>query len=300
MQNATHSASAWGHLTVVQLLIERGCAFAVKNTAGFTPADFAYSHSVKAALEAFGRVQHELRRRRWRAASSNHSGASTEDLGLAQLRTHTQGQGSNTSPRMFDDSVLYEDDLEEMGSFSHGGSLSRKSSNSDAAMPPKVERLLGTALPNAAHQTPASQAGSGGGGGSSSTFSGNSPFFQPQWQPSTSSPRGFAARSGSISDTGSVPPLPLGIARPQLNPYPLTPNTRQADPSTPMKHSGPLPQPVREDSIGSSPGMVPSASSASVSSNMGCIANKMILQDQAAMSSYLSRAKASSGGSRRN
>jgi hypothetical protein len=55
------SASAWGHipvsllnthvklylipLQVVQLLIERGCAFNAKNNEGFTASDYAYSYA---------------------------------------------------------------------------------------------------------------------------------------------------------------------------------------------------------------------------------------------------------------
>ncbi|PWN41089.1 ankyrin [Ceraceosorus guamensis] len=57
-----HHASSWGHLIVVQLLIERGCVFASKNTSGFTAGDYAYNEQCKEALEAFGRAQYEGRR----------------------------------------------------------------------------------------------------------------------------------------------------------------------------------------------------------------------------------------------
>ncbi|KAN0065915.1 hypothetical protein ACQY0O_001048 [Thecaphora frezii] len=69
---ALHCASAWGHLSLVQLLIERGCVFAAQNHEGFTAADFAFTHNVKAALEAFGREQFESRKRtrRGQAAAS--------------------------------------------------------------------------------------------------------------------------------------------------------------------------------------------------------------------------------------
>ncbi|PBK72760.1 ankyrin [Armillaria solidipes] len=38
-----HSASSWGHITVVQLLIERGCSYTARNNDGFTASDYAYS-----------------------------------------------------------------------------------------------------------------------------------------------------------------------------------------------------------------------------------------------------------------
>lgn len=60
---ALHFASAWGHLSLVQLLIERGCSLAVKNTEGSTASDYAYSHSVKEALETLGRVRYESRKK---------------------------------------------------------------------------------------------------------------------------------------------------------------------------------------------------------------------------------------------
>lgn len=37
------SASSWGHIPVVQLLIERGCQYAARNNEGFTASDYAYS-----------------------------------------------------------------------------------------------------------------------------------------------------------------------------------------------------------------------------------------------------------------
>lgn len=60
---ALHFASAWGHLSLVQLLIERGCSLAVQNTEGSTASDYAYSHSVKEALETLGRVRYESRKK---------------------------------------------------------------------------------------------------------------------------------------------------------------------------------------------------------------------------------------------
>lgn len=58
-----HYASSYNHLLVVQLLIERGCAFASKNSFGFTAADYAYTSSLKGALEAFARAKFERDRK---------------------------------------------------------------------------------------------------------------------------------------------------------------------------------------------------------------------------------------------
>ncbi|TKY89865.1 hypothetical protein EX895_001162 [Sporisorium graminicola] len=60
---ALHFASAWGHLSLVQLLIERGCSLAVKNADDSTASDYAYSHSVKEALETMGRARYESRKK---------------------------------------------------------------------------------------------------------------------------------------------------------------------------------------------------------------------------------------------
>lgn len=57
-----HYAAAYNHLLVVQLLIERGCAHNAKNYFDFTAADYAYSTSLKSALEAFVRAQHDGKR----------------------------------------------------------------------------------------------------------------------------------------------------------------------------------------------------------------------------------------------
>lgn len=60
---ALHFASAWGHVSLVQLLIERGCSLAVKNAEGSTASDYAYSHIVKEALETMGRLRYESRKK---------------------------------------------------------------------------------------------------------------------------------------------------------------------------------------------------------------------------------------------
>ncbi|UZJ56904.1 hypothetical protein CBS101457_006224 [Exobasidium rhododendri] len=54
-----HHAASYDHLLVVQVLIEKGCNFAWQNMAGFTAADYAYSLSLKGALEAFARTKYE-------------------------------------------------------------------------------------------------------------------------------------------------------------------------------------------------------------------------------------------------
>ncbi|KAG6830830.1 hypothetical protein H0H92_014482 [Tricholoma furcatifolium] len=54
-----HFASAWGHIPVVQLLIERGCQFASRNNDGFTASDYAYSFSTKDTLQDTARLTFE-------------------------------------------------------------------------------------------------------------------------------------------------------------------------------------------------------------------------------------------------
>jgi len=38
-----YSASAWNYVSVLQLLIERGCQFAARNNENFTASDYAFS-----------------------------------------------------------------------------------------------------------------------------------------------------------------------------------------------------------------------------------------------------------------
>ncbi|KAI0089328.1 hypothetical protein BDY19DRAFT_138806 [Irpex rosettiformis] len=54
-----HYASAWGHIPIVQLLIERGCQYNVRNNDGFTPSDYAYSTNTKDILQDTARAQFE-------------------------------------------------------------------------------------------------------------------------------------------------------------------------------------------------------------------------------------------------
>ena len=70
-----HYASAWGHVETIKALLERGCQFAIRNVDGFTAADFAYSHTVKAALETTARDVFEENKRNRRKAEINASNA---------------------------------------------------------------------------------------------------------------------------------------------------------------------------------------------------------------------------------
>jgi len=54
-----HYASSWGHIPIVQLLIERGCQYSAKNNEGFTASDYAYSFSTKDTLQDTARLQFE-------------------------------------------------------------------------------------------------------------------------------------------------------------------------------------------------------------------------------------------------
>ena len=57
------SASAWGHVPVLQLLIERGAGFQLRNNAGWTASDLAFSFSVMNALQDHVRIVFEANKR---------------------------------------------------------------------------------------------------------------------------------------------------------------------------------------------------------------------------------------------
>lgn len=59
-----HYASAWGHVEVLRVLLERECQFSARNYEGFTPSDFAYSTTVMNALQNIARECYEERRSR--------------------------------------------------------------------------------------------------------------------------------------------------------------------------------------------------------------------------------------------
>jgi len=54
-----HYASSWGHIPVLQLLIERGCQYTARNNEGFTASDYAYSFSTRDTLQDTARLQFE-------------------------------------------------------------------------------------------------------------------------------------------------------------------------------------------------------------------------------------------------
>ncbi|KAJ1033865.1 hypothetical protein NDA16_000073 [Ustilago loliicola] len=93
---ALHFASAWGHVSLVQLLIERGCSLAVKNAEGSTASDYAYSHSVKDALETMGRVRYESRKKTRRVPVAT------------VMPSSSRPSVSNASSAQFDDSTISE------------------------------------------------------------------------------------------------------------------------------------------------------------------------------------------------
>lgn len=45
------SASAWGHVTVVQLLIDRGCGVNLRNNEGFSASDYSYNFSTRDSIQ---------------------------------------------------------------------------------------------------------------------------------------------------------------------------------------------------------------------------------------------------------
>ncbi|KAG9000622.1 hypothetical protein FRB94_009579 [Tulasnella sp. JGI-2019a] len=58
-----HHASAWNHVSVLQLLIERGCQYAARNNEGFTASDYAFSYSTMNTLQETARSQFESNKR---------------------------------------------------------------------------------------------------------------------------------------------------------------------------------------------------------------------------------------------
>ncbi|SAM84435.1 related to HOS4-subunit of the Set3 complex [Ustilago bromivora] len=91
---ALHFASAWGHVSLVQLLIERGCSLAVKNVERSTALDYAYSHSVKEALETMGRLRYESRKKSRRVPVAT------------VMPSATRATAANAVTSQFDDSTL--------------------------------------------------------------------------------------------------------------------------------------------------------------------------------------------------
>ncbi|KAG6821598.1 hypothetical protein H0H93_000107 [Arthromyces matolae] len=58
-----HHASSWGHIPIVQLLIERGCQYNARNNDGFLASDYAYSFSTKETLEDTARITVENKKK---------------------------------------------------------------------------------------------------------------------------------------------------------------------------------------------------------------------------------------------
>lgn len=75
----TVSAAAWNHLPIVQLLLHRGCQFAVRNFEGFTASDFAYSKALQSSLQSIARDVFEERRTRRKEAPSSGSDDERDD-----------------------------------------------------------------------------------------------------------------------------------------------------------------------------------------------------------------------------
>lgn len=73
-----HYASAWGHIPIVQLLIERGCQYSARNNEGFTPSDYAYSTSTRDTLQDTARAQYELNKKARRNVFAQAAARGTE------------------------------------------------------------------------------------------------------------------------------------------------------------------------------------------------------------------------------
>ncbi|KAG2013524.1 hypothetical protein CC2G_010424 [Coprinopsis cinerea AmutBmut pab1-1] len=73
-----HYASAWGHVPIVQYLIERGCQYTAKNNEGFDALDYAYSFSTKEALQETARMQFEINKAHRRQIFAQAAARGTE------------------------------------------------------------------------------------------------------------------------------------------------------------------------------------------------------------------------------
>jgi len=90
-----HYASAWGHVSIVQTLIERGCGFAARNNEGFEAVDYAYSNATMEVLTESGRLQIE----RSRQTRKNARQRARDDARAGQGSTSIKQSATSGEPR---------------------------------------------------------------------------------------------------------------------------------------------------------------------------------------------------------
>ncbi|KAK0498607.1 ankyrin repeat-containing domain protein [Armillaria luteobubalina] len=95
-----HSASSWGHITVVQLLIERGCSYTARNNDGFTASDYAYSYSTQETLQDTVRLQFENNKKSRRAIFVQNAARNNEWGGAGPSISNSSQNIRSATPRM--------------------------------------------------------------------------------------------------------------------------------------------------------------------------------------------------------
>lgn len=95
-----HSASSWGHITVVQHLIERGCLYNARNNDGFTASDYAYSYSTQETLQDTVRLQVENNKKSRRAIFVQNAARNNEWGGAGPSISNSSQNIHSATPRM--------------------------------------------------------------------------------------------------------------------------------------------------------------------------------------------------------
>ncbi|EIW82086.1 ankyrin [Coniophora puteana RWD-64-598 SS2] len=151
-----HYASSWGHIPVVQILIERGCAFYARNNEGFLALDYAYSFSTQDTMNDARQHAENSKRRMLVPQNASYNDLppplSLKHQSSPRLRSGSGGsRTTNTSDSNEPDSAGF--GVVQATSLS---SVSAASSNSHLPRPPHSATVQGTpSQPNSL--TPSSQ-----------------------------------------------------------------------------------------------------------------------------------------------
>ncbi|KAG8881791.1 hypothetical protein FRB97_009126 [Tulasnella sp. 331] len=125
-----HHASAWNHVSVLQLLIERGCQYAARNNEGFTASDYAFSFSTMNTLQETARSQFENNKK-----ARRHIFAQAAARGGERERREGPGSSSQRGDRSPEEEFkrparIDPDSMQRLRSGS-GGSRTTMTSNSE-------------------------------------------------------------------------------------------------------------------------------------------------------------------------
>lgn len=133
-----HYASAYNHLVIVQLLLERGCAHATKNDLEFTAADYAYTNSLKSALEAIVRSHHDNKRAARSRITASAAAAAAEAAAAAPspaVHPHDRSPVRETSLK---EHSVGKNRSNSLFSATSTSSSSRRSTNSGQIRSPEI------------------------------------------------------------------------------------------------------------------------------------------------------------------